>query len=79
VITSTISANGDTGADPNKLARVTDRISATTLASGDGDGDRDDRLDTFQIIRSAHAREVFRGVALAPKRDDDDDRGVHGN
>lgn len=29
-ITSTISANGDTGADPNKLVRVTDRVSDST-------------------------------------------------
>ena len=35
-ITSTISLNGDNGADPNKLVKVTDVISATTLAtSGD--------------------------------------------
>ena len=30
-ITSTISANGDTGADPNKLVKVTDRVSDTML------------------------------------------------
>ena len=33
-ITSTISANGDTGADPNKLVKVTDRVSDTTLPTG---------------------------------------------
>lgn len=59
-ITSTISANGDTGADPNKLVKVTDRVSDTTLPAGD------DRLGHFMTIRSATAREVFRGVALAP-------------
>jgi hypothetical protein len=58
-ITSTISANGDQGADPNKLVRVRDLLSATTLPSGDG-------LGTFQTIRAARAGEVFRGVALAP-------------
>jgi hypothetical protein len=58
-ITSTISANGDQGADPNKLVRVRDLLSATTLPGGDG-------LGTFQTIRAARAGEVFRGVALAP-------------
>ena len=32
-ITSTISQNGDNGADPNKLVKVTDRISATQPAT----------------------------------------------
>ncbi len=59
-ITSTISANGDTGADPNKLVKVTDRVSDTTLPTGD------DRLGHFTTIRSASAREVLRGVAFAP-------------
>jgi hypothetical protein len=59
-ITSTISANGDTGADPNKLVRITDRVSDTTLPTGD------DRLGHFTTIRSASAREVLRGVAFAP-------------
>ena len=71
-ITSTISANGDTGADPNKLVKVTDVISATTLPIGDGDHDRDDQLGVFCTIRSARAREVFRGVALAPVEQDHD-------
>jgi hypothetical protein len=72
-ITSTISANGDQGADPNKLVKVTDLVKSTTLPTGDGDHDRDDSLGHFTIIRSAKAGEVFRGVALAP-RDHDDDR-----
>jgi len=72
-ITSTISTNGDTGADPNKLVRVTDLVSATTLPTGDGDHDRDDRLGQFQTIRTARAGEVFRGIARAP-RDNDGDR-----
>jgi hypothetical protein len=61
-ITSTISLNGDNGADPNKLVKVTDRIGATQPATN---GD----LDTFVTIRSARAGEAFRGVALAPKGD----------
>ena len=59
-ITSTISANGDTGADPNKLVKVTDRVSDTTLPTGD------DHLGHFRTVRSAEAGEVLRGVALAP-------------
>ena len=62
-ITSTISANGDTGADPNKLVKVTDRVSDTTLPAGD------DCLGHFTTIRSARAREVLRGVAFAPGDD----------
>jgi hypothetical protein len=58
-ITSTISNNGDNGADPNKLVKVTDLISATQLPTKGG-------LDTFVTIRSARAGEAFRGVALAP-------------
>jgi len=72
-ITSTISANGDTGADPNKLVKVRDRLDATTLPTGDGDNDRDDGLGHFVTIRSAKAGEVFRGVAFAPKEHGDDD------
>jgi hypothetical protein len=59
-ITSTISLNGDNGADPNKLVKVTDRVSATTLATSGG-------LDWFETVRSAQAGEAFRGVALAPE------------
>ena len=63
-ITSTISANGDTGADPNKLVKVTDRVSDTTLPTGEYG------LGHFTTIRSARAREVLRGVAFAPVDDD---------
>jgi hypothetical protein len=59
-ITSTISQNGDNGADPNKLLKVTDRISATEAATNG-------YLDRFVTIRSARAGEAFRGVALAPE------------
>jgi hypothetical protein len=59
-ITSTISANGDTGADPNKLVKVTDRVSDSTLPTWD------DHLGHFTTIRRAKAGEVLRGVALAP-------------
>jgi hypothetical protein len=64
-ITSTVSANGDNGADPNKLVRVTDQISATTPPSAGS------WLGTFQTLRSARAGEVFRGEAFAPTEHDD--------
>jgi hypothetical protein len=59
-ITSTISLNGDNGADPNKLVKVTDSLSATKLATNG-------YLDTFETVRAAQAGEAFRGVALAPE------------
>ena len=74
-VTSTISASGDQGADPNKLVRVTDSLKATALPASDGDHDRDDRLGHFVTIRSAQSGEVLRGVAFAPtEHGDDDDR-----
>lgn len=67
-ITSTISANGDTGADPNKLVKVTDDPSATTLPTPNGNPYHS--LGHFVTLRSAKAGEVFRGVAFAPEADD---------
>lgn len=61
-ITSTISQNGDTGADPNKLVHVRDLLSSTTLPNPESNG-----LGSFDTIRSAPAGEVFRGVAFAPR------------
>ena len=58
-VTSTISQNGDNGADPNKLVKVTDQLSATQPAANGW-------LDSFVTMRAARAREAFRGVALAP-------------
>jgi hypothetical protein len=66
-VTSTISANPDTGADPNKLVKASDLVSADTLPASVSDQDQDDRLGHFATIRSAKAGEVFRGVAFAPK------------
>jgi len=60
-VTSTVSANGDQGADPNKLVKVTDLLDATSLPAGNGDG-----WGHFVTIRSAQAGEVFRGVAFSP-------------
>jgi len=72
-ITSTISANGDQGADPNKLVKVTDILQATTLPSGDGGYGWDGFIGHFVTIRSARAGEVFRGVAFAPEDRGDND------
>jgi hypothetical protein len=67
-VTSTLSANGDQGADPNKLVKVTDLLSATTLPTGFG-------LGHFETVRSARGGEVLRGVAFAPSdRPSDDDQ-----
>jgi hypothetical protein len=63
-VTSTVSASGDQGADPNKLVRVTDIVNATSLPTGDGLESL--LIDRFFTIRSAQAGEVLRGVAFAP-------------
>jgi hypothetical protein len=65
-VTSTVSASGDQGADPNKLVKVTDLLSATTLPTADGDKDRADSLGHFVTLRTAKFGEVLRGVAFAP-------------
>jgi hypothetical protein len=70
-ITSTISANGDTGADPNKLVKVTDALSATTLPTSNNPWGG--FIGHFVTLRAAKAGEVFRGVAFAPKDHDRDD------
>ena len=61
-VTSTISANGDQGADPNKLVRVKDDLSATTLPvpHGSPNGNGRDGLGLFTTIRAAAAGEVLR-------------------
>jgi hypothetical protein len=66
-ITSTVSGNGDTGADPNKLVAVTDSLkntSATVAAH-----------EQFHTVREAGFAEVLRGVSFTPgtelARDDD--------
>jgi hypothetical protein len=67
-ITSTISTNGDQGADPNQLVRVKDLLSATTppATHGSPNGNGRDGLGLFTTIEAAAAGEVLRGVALAP-------------
>ena len=55
-ITSTVSGNGDQGADPNKLVMVTDVLAATTLPQG----------ESFDTLRTAGFGEVLRGVSFTP-------------
>jgi hypothetical protein len=72
-VTSTISASGDQGADPNKLVKVTDLLKATTLPAAGGNQGQDDSLGKFVTIRSAKAGEVLRGIAFTPSDHRDDD------
>ena len=57
-ITSTVSANGDQGADPNKLVMITDVIANTSAASA--------ASESFTTLRTANAGEVLRGVSQVP-------------
>jgi hypothetical protein len=54
-ITSTVSGNGDQGADPNKLVAITDRLSATTPGR-----------EGFVTLRTARYAEVLRGISFTP-------------
>jgi hypothetical protein len=71
-ITSTISASGDAGADPNKLVKVTDLLRATTLPQSNDKHNGDAPLETFVTIRAAQSGEVLRGVTFAPHDDGGD-------
>jgi hypothetical protein len=55
-ITSTVSGNGDQGADPNKLVSITDQPSATSPAAG----------ESFQTVQTAANGQVLRGVSFTP-------------
>ena len=55
-ITSTVSGNGDQGADPNQLVAITDNIAATTPPPE----------ETFTTVQSAANLEVLRGVSFTP-------------
>jgi uncharacterized protein (TIGR03437 family) len=57
-VTSTVSTNGDQGADPNKLVMITDTLASVTPASASG--------EQFTVVKSAAAGEVLRGVTFAP-------------
>jgi hypothetical protein len=57
-ITSTISGNGDTGADPNRLVSITDTLSNTTASQAAG--------ESFRTLRTAGFGEALRGVSFGP-------------
>ena len=57
-ITSTVSGNGDQGADPNQLVAITDSLDATGPHAPAG--------EAFTTLRSAGNLEVLRGVSFAP-------------
>ncbi len=53
--TSTVSGSGDQGADPNKVVKITDELSATTAGT-----------ESFITIAGPTNRVVYRGVAVVP-------------
>ena len=55
---STVSGNGDQGADPNKLYVITDRLTNTSAAVA--------IHETFTDLRDAVGGEVLRGVSFTP-------------
>ena len=55
-ITSTVSGDGDQGADPNKLVAINDKLGATTPPSS----------ESFATVRAAGYGEVLRGVSFTP-------------
>ncbi len=57
-ITSTISGNGDQGADPNKLVVITDSLSAG--------GPTPPSEENFTTLKTAGYGEVLRGVSFTP-------------
>jgi hypothetical protein len=67
-VTSTISGNGDTGADPDKLVAIRDELSNTTAAGA--------AQEQFVTLRTAKFGEVLRGVSFTPGTDTHD-KGWH--
>ena len=70
-ITSTVSGGGDTGADPNKLVAIIDKLDNTTAAGA--------AREQFVTLRDAGFGEVLRGISFTPgtetAKDDDHDFG----
>jgi len=57
-ITSTVSANGDQGADPNRLVSITDVLQNTNPALAAG--------EQFTVLETAAYGELLRGVSFTP-------------
>jgi hypothetical protein len=55
-VTSTVSGNGDQGADPNRIVVITDNIAATTKPNN----------ESFTTFLSAGYGEVLRGISFSP-------------
>jgi hypothetical protein len=70
-ITSTVSGNGDQGADPNRLVAVIDDVANTDASVA--------AKENFVVVRKAGFAEVLRGVAFAPSGKDNDDYDNHGD
>ena len=58
-VTSTVSGGGDTGADPDKLVMISDRLTAATPAW----------WEKFWTVRTAKFGEILRGVSFTPGTD----------
>ncbi|HEY4363523.1 MAG TPA: hypothetical protein VGN17_21330 [Bryobacteraceae bacterium] len=57
-VTSTVSSNGDPGADPNKLVMIVDTLANTDPAVA--------AKEQFTTLKTANAGEALRGVSLSP-------------
>ena len=57
-VTSTVSANGDPGADPNLLVTITDNLANTSTAGAAN--------ESFSLVKAANYGEVLRGIAFTP-------------
>jgi hypothetical protein len=57
-ITSTVSASGDQGADPNQLVFITDKLRNTNPTAAAN--------ERFKVLRTAKYGEVLRGVSFTP-------------
>ncbi|HEX4181401.1 MAG TPA: PEPxxWA-CTERM sorting domain-containing protein [Caulobacteraceae bacterium] len=55
-ITSTVSASGDQGADPNRLVSINDVLGDTSLPTS----------ESFSVLETASFGQVLRGVSMAP-------------
>jgi hypothetical protein len=55
-VTSTVSASGDQGSDPNHVVGIVDLLGALTLPTS----------ESFSTLESAGYGQVLRGVSLAP-------------
>ena len=55
-VTSTVSGATDTGADPNRLVSITDRVNSSTATT-----------ERFTTMRTARSGDALRGITIAPR------------